>query len=269
MTESPPVLCYHRVGGPPELGVTRIAPRTFARQVRALASAGWRTLTLAEYADRLTHPPSRIPHPELLLTIDDGYAALARHAYPLLADLGFTAVTFLVTDYVGRTNTWDARYTWRRLPHLDWDTVRHWQARGFAFGSHGATHRRLTWLDDAGVTDELERSRALLVARLGPEAGMAVAYPFGATTPRVARLARTAGYRLGFGGVRGTASDPFDQPRVGVYRWDRFAPPLAVRGGLLGAVGRGVALAANRCSVGTSVMLRLRGSREPGAGGRR
>jgi len=166
---------------------------------------------------------------------------LARHAYPVLADLGLTAVTFLVTDYVGRTNTWDARYTWGRLPHLDWDTIGSWRARGFEFGSHGATHRRLTWLDDAAVADELVRSRATLTARLGEDAGSAVAYPFGATNPSVGRLARAAGYRLGFGSVRGSSADAFDQPRVGVYLWDRFAPPLGMRGGLPGAVGRAAA----------------------------
>jgi peptidoglycan/xylan/chitin deacetylase (PgdA/CDA1 family) len=233
----------------------------------ALARAGWRTLTLAEYADCLTHPPSLIPHPALLLTFDDGYAALARHAYPVLADLGLTAVTFLVTDHVGRTNTWDARYTWRRLPHLDWDTVVHWRARGFQFGSHGATHRRLTWLDAVAAADELARSRATLTARLGEDAGVAVAYPFGATAPRVGGLARAAGYRLGFAGARGDPADPFDQPRIGVYVWDRLAPPLALRDGVAGAAARTVAHVANRCSVGTSV-LRLLGSRERGAGSR-
>ena len=237
--------------------------------MRALAAAGWRTLTLAEYAARLQAPPTTHHAPRtLLLTFDDGYAVLARHAYPVLADLGLTAVTFLVTDHVGRTNTWDARYTWQRLPHLDWDTVGHWRARGFEFGSHGATHRRLTWLDAAAVADELARSRATLTARLGEDAGSAVAYPFGATSAHVGRLARAAGYRLGFGGVRGSPMDPFDQPRVGVYLWDRFAPPLGVRDGLPGVLGRAAAHAANRCSVGTSAMLALLRSREPGAGSR-
>ena len=95
---------------------------------------------------------------------------------------------------------------------------------------------------------------------------MAVAYPFGATAPRVGRLAEAAGYRLGFSGVRGGESALFDQPRVGVYAWDRLAPPLCLRGGLPGAVGRAAAHAANRCSVGTSVMLSLMRSSERGAG---
>ena len=74
-----PVLCYHRIGGPLELGVTRVARSVFERQMGALANAGWRTLTLAEYA---TGEASR----SFLLTFDDGYASLAEEVYPLLGE---------------------------------------------------------------------------------------------------------------------------------------------------------------------------------------
>src|SRR5205809_7966802 len=92
----PPVLCYHRVGGPLELGDTRVARSSFARQMKTLARAGWRRLTLAELSQRVAHPASRIPHPEFLLTFDDGYASLAVYVYPSLADVGFTATHCLL-----------------------------------------------------------------------------------------------------------------------------------------------------------------------------
>src|SRR5207302_929245 len=191
------------VGGPLELGVTRVARSVFARQMTALAQAGWQTLTLAQFVERrqLGTSAFRTPHSAFLLTFDDGYAGLAQHAYPVLADLGFTATTFLITDYVGANNTWDMRYTWRPLAHLDWRTVEQWRARGFDFASHTASHARLTWLGDARAADELGRARETLVRRLGASAGRAVAYPFGAADARVERLARSAGYELGFGGV--------------------------------------------------------------------
>ena len=157
---SPPVLFYHLVGGPLALGVTRVSCRAFGRQMRALARTGWRTMTLDEFAGYSDGAESRsgsvgaqhaAPLPAardrvFLLTFDDGYASLADYAYPLLADLGYTATTFLVTDYVGRMNTWDLRYTWRPLPHLDWRAIETWQGRGFDFGSHTASHARL--IDD-------------------------------------------------------------------------------------------------------------------------
>ena len=260
---TPPVLCYHRVGGPLELGVTRVARAVFARQMTALARAGWQTLTLQEFARRIDTVGARHAVPlhegeprELLLTFDDGYASLAEHAYPVLADLGFTATTFLITDYVGRRNTWDARYTWQRLVHLDWNEVERWRMRGLEFASHGATHRRLTWLADAPAADELARSREALMRRLGPEAGRAVAYPFGARDCRIERLAREAGYELGFGAVSGNGT-ALGLGRVPVYAWDAGRVPLGLRADARGALGRFVAHLANRCAVGTTVMLSI------------
>jgi peptidoglycan/xylan/chitin deacetylase (PgdA/CDA1 family) len=253
------VLCYHRIGGPLELGVTRVARSVFARQLAGLARGGWRTLSLDAFADRWGRaggPASK----EFLLSFDDGYGSLVEHAYPILAELGFTATTFLVTDYVGATNTWDVRYTWRRLRHLDWSAVEHWQARGFAFASHTASHARLTWLDDARASEELGRSRETLVARLGAAAARAVAYPFGASDARVARLARAAGYELGFGGVVGDLTG-MNIARVPVYMWDAGTVPFGLRADRIGALGRGVAHLANRCAVGTSWMLKLRRAR--------
>ena len=240
----PPVLCYHRVGGPLELGVTRVAESVFQRQMSALARAGWTTLTLGGFIQRLRSDGAPVGgQPAFLLSFDDGYASLAERAYPILAELGFSAVTFLVTDFVGRDNTWDVAYTWRRLRHLDWDAIARWQGRGFEFASHSASHARLTWLSDAAVAAELERSREALIRRLGPGAGRAVAYPFGARDARVERSALAAGYELGFGGV---------------YMWDVGDVPLGLRNDSLGALGRLVAHAANRCAVGTSIMRGVR-----------
>ena len=254
----PPVLCYHRVGGPLELGVTRVASSIFARQMTTLARAGWKTLTLDQFAERLQpgYSAFRTPHSAFLLTFDDGFASLAEHVYPLLADVGFTATTFLITDYVGRLNTWDVRYTWHRLAHLDWDTIGRWQARGFDFASHTASHARLTWLSDGQAAAELAGSRETLRHRLGPQAARAVAYPFGARDERIERLASAAGYELGFGGVRGNGS-PLGLARLPVYMWDVARIPLGVRKDGLGWLGRNVAHAANRCAVGTSLMLKL------------
>jgi peptidoglycan/xylan/chitin deacetylase (PgdA/CDA1 family) len=255
-----PVLCYHRVGGPLELGVTRVSRSVFARQLQTIAQEGWRTLTFAQFADALTQPSSRIPRDAFLLTFDDGYGSLAESAYPVLADLGFTATTFLITDFIGRTNTWDMRYTWRGLSHLDWRAIEHWRGRGFDFASHGATHARLTWLADARVRDELGRSREVLQRRLGPEAGRAVAYPFGASDERIEDFACGVGYEMGFGGARASGSR-FALSRVPVYLWDVGRVPFGLRRGPLGVLGRFAAQGAHRCAVGTSWMLKLRRDR--------
>ncbi|MGH7754158.1 MAG: polysaccharide deacetylase family protein, partial [Gemmatimonadales bacterium] len=204
---APPVLIYHRIGGPLELGVTRVARSVFERQMRSLADRGWKALTLAQYAAHLSNPPGPLPdRRSFLLTFDDAYADLADTAYPVLQALGFPATTFVITGYVGAENRWDVQYTRRRLRHLDWPAIEQWRARGMEFASHTETHARLTWLDDARANAELAKSRETLVRVLGADAGRAVAYPFGAADERVERKAREAGYQLGFGGVRARAA---------------------------------------------------------------
>lgn len=219
-----------------------------------LAKAGRTTLTLSQYTEslRTRHYAPRT----FLLSFDDAYASLAEHAYPVLADLGFTATTFVITDYIGRTNDWDVPYAFRRLPHLDWNQIEHWRAQGFDFQSHSARHARLTWLEDRELLEDLERSRFAMTSRLGPEAGRAIAYPFGAADQRVTSAAMAAGYELGFGAGGGDGG-VMRLSRTPVYMWDAMGIPSGLRDDLWGSVGRGAALVANRCAVGTSAMLAL------------
>ncbi len=254
-----PILCYHKVDTRFELGLTQVAPRVFRRQVAALARAGYRGLGSAELAARVGGTATPAP-PAVVVTFDDGYAALARHAFPALVEHGFRALVFVITDFVGRENTWDVQYGWRRFSHLTWDELGAWQDRGVEVHSHGATHARLPWLSDAAIAEELERSREAIGAHLGrPPA--AVSYPFGAVDGRVRRLVAAAGYTLGFGGPSAPAGDPLALPRCPVYGWDRFAPPLALGTSPLSGANAALARFTSRCAVGTAWIQKALGRR--------
>jgi peptidoglycan/xylan/chitin deacetylase (PgdA/CDA1 family) len=256
-----PVLCYHRVGGPFELGVTRVGARAFGRQVRALAAAGWRTARLQEYTE-LAKTGATAPN-TLLFTFDDAYASLEREALPTLRDAGFSATLFVITDFVGRENTWDLPYGGRQR-HLGWPALERWWTAGFDVGSHTATHPRLDWLTDEAVLEELARSREMLVERLGPAAGLSVAYPFGRSTARVRALARRAGYTVGFGIAPPGPPDPMSLARLPMYSWEIGPMPFGMGNGPLAGVAQALALGASRCAVGTAWMQRLTGRRYGG-----
>jgi peptidoglycan/xylan/chitin deacetylase (PgdA/CDA1 family) len=249
----PLVLCYHKVDPRLELGVTRLGPRRFARQVERLARDGWRALTLDELL-ACARGERRAGAREVAITFDDGYRALRDHAFPVLAAHGFAATCSLITDHVGRMNRWDVAYGGRRFAHLTWRDAERWRARGIAFVSHTATHRRLTWLDDATAFTELSRSRQAMAELLG-EAPSVVSYPFGAAGAREFALAQEAGYHAGFVLPERWTGHAMAIPRLPVYPW---TTPTPGRGPLrhiewAGAVG------ANRCSVGTSFWRRWRG----------
>jgi peptidoglycan/xylan/chitin deacetylase (PgdA/CDA1 family) len=244
----PPILCYHKVDRRGDLGVTRLSPRRFSYQVERLARDGWRTLSLDEIERCVCG--DRTPGPrELVITFDDAYRGLREHAFPVLADLGYTAVCAVITDYAGRLNRWDVAYGGRRFAHLAWRDMRRWQSRGVEFISHTATHPRLTWLAEPLAVAELERSRQAIADALDVMP-RAIAYPFGAASHRERQLASAAGYSMGFTIATSWRGNPLAVPRLPVYIWSREVP-------LPGPAERLVAAAANRCAVGTSIVQRF------------
>lgn len=249
----PPVLCYHKVERRWELGVTRISPRCFARQIATLARDGWRAMSLASFAAYLRG--ERVPAVrELLVTFDDAYRGLREHAFPVLADAGFPATCFVITDYAGRLNRWDVAYGGRRFAHLGWRDIERWATRGIDFGSHTATHRRLPWLDAGALGDELRRSAETLGAALGALPA-AVAYPFGAAGPRETEAAADHGYTLGFALSGPWRGDPLRIPRTAIYCWSPRRPGVGPTAG----VERGIARLAGRFAIGTTLWQRLTG----------
>ena len=243
----PPVLCYHKVERRRELGVTRVGPRRFGVQMHALAAAGWRAISLLELAACIRgerRPGDR----ELLITFDDAYRGLRDYAFPVLRDVGFAAACFVITDFAGRLNGWDVAYGGRRFAHLAWRDIERWSAHGIAFESHTATHPRLSWVDDARLVDELERSRRALEAALGA-APRAVSYPFGAVDSRVRTAAVRCGYSMGFALGGHWRGDTLRIPRHPVHCWSPTLPVV----GRLGQLERAVSAIASRCSVGTSL----------------
>ena len=252
----PPILCYHKVERRLELGATRLSPRRFAAQVARLAAGGWRTLSLAELASCL-RGERRVGPRELVITFDDAYRGLRDHAFPVLADHGFGALCFVITDYAGALNRWDVAYGGRRFAHLAWRDMRRWQARGIEFASHTASHPRMTWVDESTIARELAASRGAIVRHLDTDAP-AVSWPFGAAGAREHRIARAEGYELGFALAARWTGNPLSIPRQPVYLW---APPTPAVG-LLRHVEWGAAVVANRCSVGTTLWQRLTAPRE-------
>jgi peptidoglycan/xylan/chitin deacetylase (PgdA/CDA1 family) len=244
----PPVLCYHKVERRQELGVTRISPKRFARQIERLARAGWKSLGLSEVIACANGQRVAAPN-ELAITFDDGYRGLREHAFPVLEAHGFRATCFVITDFAGKLNRWDVAYGGRRFAHLAWRDMRAWQGRGVEFASHTATHPRLTRISELAVFEELDRSRRAIAGALGGEPA-AVSFPFGAVSFREERIAREVGYAAGFGIARAWSGSVTSIARTPVYLWAPLVPVV----GVLRAPEQIAALIANRCAIGTTLL---------------
>src|SRR5204862_10841 len=74
------------------------------------------------------------------ITFDDGFASVARTAWPLLAERGLTATVFCVAGYLGGANDWPTQATGApRLPLADAASLTALAAEGVELGAHGST----------------------------------------------------------------------------------------------------------------------------------
>ncbi len=214
-----PILMYHKVEEPPaQPGFLRnyVRPEQFAAQLEALRAWGYTPLALEDWLAARSNP-SLLPVKPIVLTFDDGYASCFETAWPILRRYAARATIFLVADFVGKTNVWDASEP--QVPLLGAEQIREMQAAGIRFGSHSSTHRSLTSLPESEAFAELTGSRNKLESLLGQPV-LTFAYPYNNNNIRVRALARQAGYRaavLGRGIVNAPWTSPWALRRIAVH----------------------------------------------------
>jgi peptidoglycan/xylan/chitin deacetylase (PgdA/CDA1 family) len=189
-----PILCYHQFGPDPSKMV--VATAQFEAQLDWLARNHYHVVRLSDVAAFLVGKKA-LPQHSVVLTIDDGYGSVHRHALPLLKKYGVPATLFLYTDFIGSGDA------------LSWEQVQDLAESGLVdIQAHSKSHRNLieTTAHEAGsaayrhsVDAELRQSRAAIEQRLGTK-GIQVrhfAYPFGDANEPVLEAMQRQQYELG------------------------------------------------------------------------
>jgi len=129
---------------------------------------------------------------KLSLTFDDAFESVFYNAYPMLMEKGFSFTVFPVTKYIGEYNRWEVNVGGRKFRHLNWRQLQ--EMNGCEVGSHTASHRCLTLLNNQQLIIELESSKKELEDRLGKEVRY-LSLPFGRYNEKVIEAAQKAGYK--------------------------------------------------------------------------
>ncbi|WP_369380292.1 polysaccharide deacetylase family protein [Streptomyces sp. cg36] len=185
-----PILMYHAVGHRPARAVhgLSVSPGAFAEQMRVLDDRGFTPLTTAQLADAW-RSAGVLPRRPVLITFDDGYEGVHRHALPVLAQHGFAATLFVSTGWLrGAHERGGALDTM-----LDWNQVRELAGAGLEIGGHSHTHPQLDQIDDERLRFETLRCKEIVAEELGT-APVSFAYPYGYSSRRVRRAVRSAGF---------------------------------------------------------------------------
>ena len=186
----------------------------FARQLRHLARE-FTPVSLTEAVERLQL--GRTEGDEIVVTFDDGFQNQLDNAAPLLAEHGFSACFFLVTDLLDASPE-RARKLERERLHLplpveplEWEGAERLLALGHEVGSHTVSHPDLSSLPPDELRRELEASREELSRRLGTVRHLSAPYGERARfSDRVAAAAREAGYESCSTAIRGRNTSALD-----------------------------------------------------------
>lgn len=211
-----PVLCYHRFG----TGASKmiVSPAQFEAQLEWLAKNRYQVLSLDELAAFLAGRQA-VPQRSVVITIDDGYESVYRHAYPALKKYGFTATLFVYSDFVGARDA----LSWAQLQDMA-------QSRVIDIQAHSKTHRnlieRLAGESDSAyrqnIDTEVKQPRWALERQLATS-GVRVrhfAFPFGDANEPVLQALQQHDYALGLtvnAGGNAHFADPLMLRRTMIY----------------------------------------------------
>ncbi len=218
---------YHYLGAAPETDdrLWTVSPRRFRKQLRWLRAQGFQALALDAVLAALCDG-DEIPERALWLTFDDGHHSCHALAAPILAEFGWSASFFVITDRVGTAG------------YLDWTQCRELAEAGFAIQSHGTAHAKLTEVAPEDAAREIAVSKHEIEQHIGRPV-LAYAYRGGHYNASVQAQVRAAGYRCALScraGPNDQRSDPYALRRYAIKEADGL---LSLQRKLGGYTGRG------------------------------
>ena len=213
-----PVLSYHKIDTRYEFGVNVISPGKFQKQMQYLHSEGFSPINFHQLLN------DKLPEKPIIITFDDGYECVFTHAIPILKKYNFTAVIFVITDFMGELNTWDANIGNIYFRHLNKTQIASLANDGFEIGSHTCSHKGLLNREISEIRAEFTESKNILQKITNNEI-KTLAYPFGQNTADISKLALECGYQFGLVNIwgNGMAPDQFNLQRIPVYQIDSMA----------------------------------------------
>jgi peptidoglycan/xylan/chitin deacetylase (PgdA/CDA1 family) len=183
-----------------------VSPGAFAEQMRYLAAEGWHTISPNDLADYLVHAEP-LPPRAFVLTIDDAYREAYTVAYPLLQELGFQPILFVIPGYMGYS------------AYVNWEHLHELVSSGWIIGCHSYDHVPLRGLNAAELERQINQAGQILADRLGVPVD-SYSYPYSRLDATVIKMLRDTGYRTAF-----TLNPLAYQPRDNLLLLNRLNVP--------------------------------------------
>ena len=176
---SVPILLYHHISDAQPKNRYYISPTVFREHMQALHNAGWTAITTAILADML-RGAAPLPEKAVVITFDDGAQDVYENAFPIMQEMGYPGVFFLVSSALGSEG------------YVSANQAKEMTAAGWEIGSHSMTHADLT-KEGVSLYQEMYYSAVQLETALDFPI-KSFAYPFAAGSENVYRFVPAYGY---------------------------------------------------------------------------
>lgn len=192
-----PIIAYHKISNTKEFGVTTISPKRFEKQLSIINDAGYKTIT---FQDFYNSDKKLLPQKPIIISFDDTYQCIFDNAFPIMRKFNFKGVLFVVTDYIGKMNSWEAYKIQRQYPHADMEMIRSMFDYGFEIASHGKTHEYFPFLSPDKIRNELHDSKCFLEDAFQQEI-FSFCYPYGRFSKNAVEQVSNIGYKYAAGNL--------------------------------------------------------------------
>ena len=170
-----PVLVYHSINT--DKSKLSLAIDNFEKQINFLNKLGFQTANF----DNIDKNKKK----QIIITFDDGYKDVCQYALPILKKYDFKATCFLVSNLIGKKNTWDLlRNDFISKNLMNKEDINEWIKNGMFIGSHSHNHNDLTKLNKFDLEKDLDFSKKTLEDQFGKEINN-FCYPFGKVNKNV------------------------------------------------------------------------------------
>lgn len=180
-----PILLYHHIEGETSTSRYQVSVLDFREQMNTLIELGFSPIPISLFLDALIEG-KEIPAKPIVITFDDGHESVYENAFPIMNELGFPGVFYIVSNRINNSPGF-----------VNTEELKEMVEAGWEIGSHGYTHADLT-INHDGVYDEVAYSKIDLEKALSTSVET-FAYPFGKIDPFVAEKVINVQYRAGLG----------------------------------------------------------------------
>ena len=201
------VLLYHHIAPRPISRFT-VSPESLKAQITWLIERDFQLLTLRDFWSEDAGKR------RVFITFDDGYTDVYRYAFPILRARNVAASVFLITDYVGKYNTWEHAGQ-PRYRHLEPAQIAEMCVNGWEMHSHTASHANFSKLFEQEIAADVRRATQTI--RRWNQGPLFCAFPYGRSEPRLIDALQERGYAGAFVAEPSwPTTDPYRFPRTPV-----------------------------------------------------